>query len=87
MGYVRETKTHDAAGTSAELGALLLLLPCPFCGNDVNDDEGCFQSSGFRAETMPAWSVRCGNPGCNADVTATTREEVIVQWNRRSPNT
>jgi hypothetical protein len=35
------------------------LLPCPFCSNDVNDDEGCFRSG-------QQYEVRCGNPNCFA---------------------
>lgn len=61
------------------------LLNCPFCNNDVNEDEGCFQVSGFRPPSTPAFSVRCGNPSCNAEVTATSRESAIAAWNRRAP--
>src|SRR5690349_8613442 len=61
------------------------LLGCPMCGNDVNDDEGCFQVSGFRPPSTPAFAVRCGNPSCNAEVTATSRESAIAAWNRRTP--
>lgn len=61
------------------------LLNCPFCNNDVNEDEGCFQVSGFRPPSTPAFAVRCGNPSCNAEATATSRESAIAAWNRRTP--
>lgn len=60
------------------------LEPCPFCGNAVQDDEGCFQSAGFRTGSTAVWSVRCGNPTCNADVSATSADGAIDAWNRRA---
>lgn len=60
------------------------LLPCPFCGNTVQDDEGCFQSAGFRPHSTAVWSVRCGNPSCNADVSGTSADDAVDAWNRRS---
>lgn len=60
------------------------LLPCPFCGNDVRGDEGCFQSAGFRTPSTPVWSVRCGNPECNADVSAIGEAAAIAHWNTRA---
>ncbi len=59
------------------------LLPCPFCGNTVQDDEGCFQSAGFRPHSTAVWSVRCGNPSCNADVSGTSADDAVDAWNRR----
>lgn len=59
------------------------LLPCPFCGNTVQDDEGCFQSAGFRPLSTAVWSVRCGNPSCNADVSGTSADDAVDAWNRR----
>lgn len=54
------------------------LRNCPFCGNDVNDDEGCFPCS------PKYWEVRCGNPACFAhDSVRSTREEAITAWNTR----
>lgn len=56
------------------------LLPCPFCGLDVSDDEGCYPTN--RDETE--WEVRCGNPGCFAhEPTRPTREQAIEVWNLR----
>ena len=60
------------------------LKPCPFCGNDVNGDEGCFQAGGFVAPSTPYWVVNCGNPSCNAETSATTRDLAIYAWNRRA---
>jgi len=63
----------------------LELLPCPFCGNDVSDDEGCFQAGGFVRPSKPYWVVRCGNPNCNGETSAVNRELAVEAWNRRSP--
>lgn len=60
------------------------LLPCPFCGNDVSDDEGCFQSGGFTPASVPRWSVRCGNPSCNGETCGVSRAEAVAAWNRRT---
>lgn len=60
------------------------LLPCPFCGNDVQDDEGCFQVSGFKPPSTPVYAVRCGNPRCNAETSAESREQAITAWNTRA---
>lgn len=54
------------------------LLPCPLCGNNVNDDEGCFPASKDRG-----WRIRCGNPSCTASVVHDSRAEAIRAWNRR----
>ena len=57
------------------------LLPCPFCGLDVTDDEGCFPLNHARSR----WEVRCGNPSCFAhEATDETREAAIARWNRRA---
>ena len=57
------------------------LLNCPFCGNDVNDDEGCYPVD--RSGRM--WEVRCGNPDCFAhDPVRATRQDTIAAWNRRT---
>lgn len=56
------------------------LMPCPHCGNDVNDDEGCFPAGGNRG-----WRVQCGNPSCTANVIHDSRDEAVRAWNRRAP--
>lgn len=71
-------------GVRAGRLAMRELKPCPFCGNDVNDDEGCFQSGGFIGPKTPVWSVRCGNPSCNADVSAASADAAIAAWNTRA---
>jgi len=54
------------------------LLPCPFCGLDVTDDEGCYGMAGL-------WEVRCGNPNCFAhEPSDESREAAINRWNRRA---
>lgn len=60
--------------------ALPELLPCPFCGLDVNDDEGCFPAGG----ACGGYYVRCGNPNCHADLWDYTKVGVIEKWNRRA---
>jgi hypothetical protein len=67
------------SGLRDSLAQVQKLKPCPFCGNDVNDDEGCFQTGGFRSY----WVVRCGNPSCNAETSAVNREAAITAWNNR----
>lgn len=62
----------------------VFLMPCPFCGNEVQDDEGCFQAGGFRSPATPHWVVRCGNPECNAETSATNAESAVIAWNRRA---
>lgn len=54
---------------------------CPFCGLDVNEDEGCFPVRMDRS----VWEVRCGNPYCfGHSPDAPTREAAIAKWNRRA---
>jgi hypothetical protein len=57
------------------------LLPCPFCGLDVTDDEGCFPLN--REGTR--WEVRCGNPSCFAyDPCDESMQAAVARWNRRA---
>lgn len=57
------------------------LLPCPFCGLDVTDDEGCFPLNRERTR----WEVRCGNPSCYAHEPADDSHESAAQrWNTRA---
>src|SRR5690606_27964166 len=57
------------------------LLPCPFCGLDVTDDEGCFPLN--REGTH--WEVRCGNPSCFAhDPCDESMQAAVARWNRRA---
>ncbi|MET3929518.1 hypothetical protein ABIE51_001405 [Lysobacter sp. OAE881] len=56
------------------------LLPCPFCGQDVTDDEGCFPAGG----ACGGYYVRCGNPYCHSDLWDYTKDGVIAKWNRRN---
>lgn len=55
------------------------LRECPFCGNE-NDFEGSPFPNGRRA----SWIVRCGNPGCCAELIGDTAHEAVVRWNRRT---
>lgn len=57
------------------------LLPCPFCGLDVTDDEGCFPLNRERTR----WEVRCGNPSCFAhDPCDESMQAAVARWNRRA---
>lgn len=57
------------------------LLPCPFCGLDVTDDEGCFPVGSERTQ----WEVRCGNPSCYAhDPCDKSLQAAAARWNRRA---
>lgn len=67
-----------------DLGGVVL-LPCPFCGYDMTDeDDGVYQKAGFTGAQTPVWEVCCGATMCNASVTATSREFAIAAWNTRA---
>lgn len=67
-----------------DLGGVVL-LPCPFCGYRMTDEEGgVYQKSGFIGAQTPVWEVCCGTTMCNASVTATSREFAITAWNTRA---
>ena len=67
-----------------DLGGVVL-LPCPFCGYDMTDEEdGVYQKAGFTGAQTPVWEVCCGTTMCNASVTATSRELAIAAWNTRA---
>ena len=67
-----------------DLGGVVL-LPCPFCGYRMTDEEGgVYQKSGFIGAQTPVWEVCCGTTMCNASVTATSREFAIAAWNTRA---
>ena len=67
-----------------DLGGVVL-LPCPFCGYRMTDEDGgVYQKSGFIGSQTPVWEVCCGTTMCNASVTATSREFAITAWNTRA---
>lgn len=67
-----------------DLGGVVL-LPCPFCGYRMTDEDGgVYQKSGFIGSQTPVWEVCCGTTMCNASVTATSREFAITAWNTRT---
>lgn len=58
------------------------LLPCPFCGGDVDLwDKG---------DRQPAWDVHCRNAECylcdGADWMLHDKDEIIKMWNTRPIN-
>ena len=66
-----------------------ILLPCPFCGGEVQvsnnaatelGDEGAKAYAETGAEVY--W-VECGM--CNAYVAKDTKTEAVTAWNRRTP--
>ena len=51
--------------------------PCPFCG--TTEIEGPFPIN-----RAAEWFVlRCGNPGCQAEIEAREAHEALTLWNRR----
>jgi len=53
------------------------LKPCPFCG-DTHLDGGAFS-------TGDGYAILCGNPSCQVEMLAKTKESVIRKWNTRTP--
>lgn len=56
------------------------IKPCPFCGDYDLDGGAPWPADRDRTE----WVVRCGDPSCNAEIRASTREAVIEAWERRT---
>ena len=63
------------------------LKPCPFCGHSMesDDENGCYQKSGFISASTTVWSVTCFETACNASVESTSKDAAIAAWNRRTP--
>lgn len=66
----------------------MLFKPCPFCGTDHPDnpkDKPAFP--GIRVvngkRELLGWLVRCGHPGCGAEVCDETPELALARWNKR----
>lgn len=56
------------------------LLPCPFCGCEVdNEPQEPFPLDAKREW----WAARCGNPGCAAEIVDRLPDRVAEKWNRR----
>jgi hypothetical protein len=53
------------------------LLSCAFCGC-LDVEGGPFPNNRDNTE----WCINCGDPSCNVQMFAPTREEVVERWNR-----
>ncbi|TDB27360.1 hypothetical protein ATCM_06640 [Stenotrophomonas sp. ATCM1_4] len=60
------------------------LLPCPFCGYAMAEEDGAYQNDGFVAPQTPVWLVTCPDSDCNASVSGTSKESAMAAWNRRA---
>lgn len=57
------------------------LLPCPFCGCEVDNEPPTPFSIDEKREW---WAARCGNPGCAAEIVDRLPESVARKWNARA---
>lgn len=56
------------------------LLPCPFCGYDVNENDPL--DTVYPADReMTLWQVVCND--CSATAYGETKEDAITRWNTR----
>lgn len=59
------------------------LLPCPFCGNKV--DDFMFYAGTPEQPTGCSWlTIYCGPCGFQFQLTNTDKEIAIEKWNRRN---
>ena len=61
------------------------LLPCPFCGNDLNAQD--LQDTVYPVDRSGTiWNVICteSSGGCDASVMADSPEQAIKKWNSRT---
>lgn len=66
--------------TEGEIKMSEKLLPCPFCGGEVELEE--IPGSPFTLESR-VWGVGCKD--CNIGWYKETKTEAIAAWNRRAP--
>ena len=61
------------------------LLPCPFCGNDLNQQDPLDTIYPVNREGT-IWNVFCteSSGGCDASIMADTAEQAIKKWNSRT---
>ena len=61
-------------------GVLTELLPCPFCGDKVDDSEIVPQIVGENA-----YMIQCSN--CGLSMIEFSKDSLRKAWNNRTPNT
>jgi|LauGreDrversion4_2_1035121.scaffolds.fasta_scaffold361812_4 hypothetical protein len=61
------------------------LKPCPFCGNDLNQQDFWHETVYPYNRQKTIWSVNCAEEvgGCSAQMFADSVEEVVKKWNKR----
>jgi len=68
-------------------GLLVVLKPCPFCGNPVDAEDGdvLHTTPSFIDPNERIWVLNCpvSADGCGVQVYGDTKQEVIARWNSR----
>ena len=62
------------------------LKDCPFCGYEVDIDDGdsLYPNTRPDKEGNASWHVGCYNPSCEAMIWGENKEDAIERWNTRS---
>jgi len=64
------------------------LLPCPFCGHDMNRQLAWYPEDTIYPVTKDysVWNLICSalDGGCDAEILGRSREECFEKWNRRT---
>ena len=55
------------------------LKPCPFCGGQIEKDDGIYPTTRDRKH----WQAGCNKVGCEATVYGKSKKDVIERWNKR----
>lgn len=60
-----------------------VLLPCPFCGHDLNVQD--YDHDTVYPAAPGVWSINCAEEhgGCSAQILASTPAQCVDKWNRR----
>src|SRR3990167_7930220 len=56
------------------------LLPCPFCGGEVN----CLKSESRINPEQTVWKVECWDDDCPANTSFDRKKDAITAWNTRA---
>lgn len=67
--------------------AVSQLWSCPFCGNELKDDEP-MDVIYPRTRDKNVWGIHCqvGNGGCDASMLCSGIHDAVERWNRRPDN-
>lgn len=66
-----------------------MLLPCPFCGNDLNNQDPCDTIyPAYYNHNKYTYQIVCQENvgGCSATILGDTKEDCISLWNTRRPD-